>query len=639
MELEFDIQLHEALEREGETLLHSLPATKHQVVRDLLGAEEAVRSIEHLRVPPGFAGQIAAQIAETALIESLQALPRLEAPVGFAFELAHAIALQAGSEASSAKSTTMPPTPDKPSLIGPELLSARSLSTTAGLNAFSETSSALSGPKLHEQVDEPSNALERALESASREDQETQDEADESSDAWLREAFKKTSIFTPRAPAGFADQIAQMIAADAQLHTTQELKAVQLETEQRSEAVGTSRGSQTIQIEAIDPASFRRPAITITLPAPPEERRSSTRYLLGATMAVALLGVLALAWPYTKLAAETTLEVMRGLSPWLFATYIVALLLTVVAASGRVRMGLVASLAAFGLGSAVVLPQVVPMFGSSRVADITGNVIRIGGDLAVTGHVKGNAISLGGSVRLAPGARVDGRVITVLGDINIASGAVVSGEAAAVLGAYRSGTQTVHESLSTNLPGVVANVIKPLRSVVQTRYWPILYIGLIGVAAALLLMLPGWAAATHREFRLHPGRALGLGLAVLFLGVPLALLSAPTLIGMPFALTLGLGIALLFTVGLGLSALELGRGIGRLLNLRMDPMLEVSAGLGLFLIAVPFPPLAITLWVLGGSWGAGTLLIAWRSGRLPIHGLFTKTNPGQLSHAWGNAGD
>ncbi len=67
-------------------------------------------------------------------------------------------------------------------------------------------------------------------------------------------------------------------------------------------------------------------------------------------------------------------------------------------------------------------------------------VVVIGGDLEVRGQVEGDAVAVGGSVMLGPGAMVGGDAVSVGGSLDIDPGAIVEGDEVEVGGASARGS-------------------------------------------------------------------------------------------------------------------------------------------------------------------------------------------------------
>jgi hypothetical protein len=431
------------------------------------------------------------------------------------------------------------------------------------------------------------------------------------------------SLALKRVPEGFAANLAMAISLEAELRQA----PVILNSEPTEQAV---RGLERVTVPSgfaariasgIASEARAQPLVqtraSLPVPTHPEERNLTPFYFLAGTLGSAALALTALAWPYAQVAGATALEIGRTLPNGLIATILAVLALAGVASSGRVRLSLPVSLAAFALCAAVALPQIAPSFGAGRVAanETQGTVVRVGGDLSVAGHVTGDAISLGGNVRLEPGARVDGRIVTLLGDVNLPNKPAVAGGVSAVLGStHVEGATSDPRPTMPNLSA--ASALKPLRALVSANYWQWFYLGIVCALVAVVGLLPGWLEALETPFWHESGRSIGLGLLALTLSVPLGLLAALTLIGAPLGLSLLSLAAVAFTLGLSVSAVQLGRVLRGAFRLPRNAMLEACLGLGVLALTLLWTPLGVAAWVLGGAWGAGALLQTWRSGRL-----------------------
>ncbi|HEX2865154.1 MAG TPA: polymer-forming cytoskeletal protein [Deinococcales bacterium] len=425
----------------------------------------------------------------------------------------------------------------------------------------------------------------------------------------VRDALRATA---PSAPRGLAAAIARDIALDARLHG-----ALPPVTAPAGFATGVAA---RIHRDA-------RPEFVPVEPAPGSLWAGPTGlYFLVATLAAAGLGAIAWAWPYAASAASAVGRVVQGLPSGALWLYVALLVLAGLAGTRRVRLPAGALVGAFAVSLAVVAPSLLPVFGSGRVPATAnvGTVVRLGGDLNISGHVHGDAVSIGGSVRLEPGAQVDGSVVTLLGDVYAAQGASLrGGQVSAVLGSYHAESQVGIVARSADLPGLgAATAFKPLRDLLETRYWPLLYLGLIAAAAALLASLPGALTPALARFR-EPGAAsLGLGFALLLLAVPLVLVTGLTLVGMPFSLLLAIVALGLFTFGLALVDLEAGTVASRWLGLtgRLGGANLVAAriALGLLIPAALLlvPAVAAAVWFLLGAWGAGAIARTIASGSI-----------------------
>src|SRR5439155_681171 len=69
---------------------------------------------------------------------------------------------------------------------------------------------------------------------------------------------------------------------------------------------------------------------------------------------------------------------------------------------------------------------------------VVGDVVALGGDVTVAGHVEGDVASMGGDVYLKSSARVDGDVVCMGGKLNEEPGASVGGQRVSGLGGRRA---------------------------------------------------------------------------------------------------------------------------------------------------------------------------------------------------------
>ena len=340
-----------------------------------------------------------------------------------------------------------------------------------------------------------------------------------------------------------------------------------------------------------------------------EARRNPAPALLSALL-LASLAALAVtgAWPNLQASAVAVRAVMAQLSPLVFVGFTLLLVVSAVLSvrPPARRAGQWGGALAFGLSAALVLPGLWGLFGGSGGE----NRVRVGGPLRVAGPVAGNVIALGGDVTLAPGARVGGEVIAFLGDVRRAPGARVDGTTSALLGrvAASGAGATVQTQPVSALGG--ASAFLPLLHLVGGAAWPRLYLALL-LGLTLLLFLTGEAGRLSGRQRHDPLRTLALGtlvfgpLAALLLLLALGGLLGPTAAG-------SLAVLLAFSVGLSVSLLDAGCWLARRLRLPSPDALGAALGLTAFGASLGWAPLALGLWLLGGVWGAGTLLLGRR---------------------------
>ncbi len=172
---------------------------------------------------------------------------------------------------------------------------------------------------------------------------------------------------------------------------------------------------------------------------------------------------------------------------------------------------------------------------------VEGDVVSMGGDVEVEGHVKGNVTSMGGDVTLRSGSRVDGRIATFGGELREEPGSSVGGERVTTPGA----------------PG--GKLLLPALAVVGTGVQVALslmkLLVLLGLTWLVVKLASGRTQRSVETIRQEPGTAFLLGLAVLALLIPsvfvLALVIALlciTIIGIPLAAAVAVAYAGLLVV-------------------------------------------------------------------------------------------
>ena len=209
----------------------------------------------------------------------------------------------------------------------------------------------------------------------------------------------------------------------------------------------------------------------------------------------------------------------------------------------------------------------VVRFGSDIVVregqTVVGDVVAMGGDVTVNGHVEGEVVAMGGDVHLGPNGRVDGQVVTIGGQLHEEPGSHVGGQRVTAGG------------LSNRwFPGPIFGVFNSGLKAAWT------------IAKMLLVLLVAWGftqLAPHRTqaafemFKNEPVKCLGFGLLAWALIIPsvvaLALVVAIlciTIIGIPLAIAVLLGyvlaIVLLVVWGYVVGAAVLGERLARQLG-------------------------------------------------------------------------
>jgi hypothetical protein len=182
------------------------------------------------------------------------------------------------------------------------------------------------------------------------------------------------------------------------------------------------------------------------------------------------------------------------------------------------------------------------------------------------------------------------------------------------------GTQAIPDLGSATLPLLsAANALRSLESLVRSsepRWLLLTVVGMLTVGLALARhvfedRLDASTDTSSQAFGIGAGLLIALFAFTALLGLtPLAPLAALTLSAFASIVTLGFSFALL----------ELGRVIRDSARWTASPWLDASLGLIPFIASCAWFPLAVIECLIGGAWGAGALMLAWRAGRLRLPG-------------------
>ena len=411
-----------------------------------------------------------------------------------------------------------------------------------------------------------------------------------------------------KAPADFATQLAVKIAADANPLAALEPRRASRQFAPLLAARISSQANWLAALPQVNtPPNFA--ARVATRIAADSEHDRTPLYFLGVLLSGIALAFLSLTWRDAQAAGVAMFEVMRSLPETLLLPVTMVAVFAVTATIANRVMRFPAAVAAFMMAAVFVVPQLSGWFGNTRVGGSVqlASVVRFAGDVTVAGEVRGDVIAIGGSVRLERGARVSGRVLTFLGDVSLPEGSSANA-ISAVLGNVSGGTRDKNQK-SINLPGLsAASALRPIGSLMAANTWQWWYLGLLGVLAGTLVLLPHIQKSLEQPFVKDAGRSIGLGLLLVFLTVPVVALGGLSVLGTPLALVLGVFTVLAFSSGAAITMFAFGKG------LQLRGFWVVLPGLALFAPIMLLPAVAIVVWLLAGAWGAGALLLAIRQG-------------------------
>lgn len=232
--------------------------------------------------------------------------------------------------------------------------------------------------------------------------------------------------------------------------------------------------------------------------------------------------------------------------------------------------------------------DVVKTGGALTVAEgqSVGNAVAYGGPVTVEGHVDGDVVAFGGSVRLGAKATVTGDVVAFGGDIRKEPGAVVGGE---------------EVSFGGSTTGVLAKEIVKARQQAQARVHDAderggVFAGigsffarfavLFALGFLFTLFAPSRMKALESEIKAAPGKSLLTGVLGSFALLPLTVLLAVTVIGIPFIPAMWIMALLGVTMGFAAFAADLGMKLPMFRGKKTQALVLAVGLLGLLVIGM-----------------------------------------------------
>ncbi len=201
------------------------------------------------------------------------------------------------------------------------------------------------------------------------------------------------------------------------------------------------------------------------------------------------------------------------------------------------------------------------------------SAVSIGGDVRVYGTVEKDAVAVGGSVYVGPNAEIREDAVSVGGDVSMEQGGVIYGDVVEVSG-FRLGS-----------------VFMPIQ---QSCWWGIpwgfrlvSFFGLLALAFLSVLLLPNQVTGVSKIIETDVPRAILYGIIAGILFVPLMIMMAVSILGIPLIPFTVMITILMALFGYFAVATVLG---GRILTSanRPEPSILLNVFLGL-----------IILWIIG----------------------------------------
>lgn len=243
--------------------------------------------------------------------------------------------------------------------------------------------------------------------------------------------------------------------------------------------------------------------------------------------------------------------------------------------------------------------------GSARVEtnEVVTKVVAVGGSVTVLGHVLGEAVSVGGSVKLHPGARVDGDAVAIGGTVVVQEGARLGGSNVSV------GGEPVAWIVGLLSP-VWASAL--LVSFAWTRALLIFVIVLL-----VALAFPARVVSVRTFLASRLGVSSLAGLALLLGFVPLCVLLAVTIIGIPLIPIAVMLLIALLLFGITVCALWLGERIP-LLQENKTPLKAAALGGAVLVVVGLIPWIGTAVIALAALVAAGATLLSRFGQRVPV---------------------
>jgi cytoskeletal protein CcmA (bactofilin family) len=264
------------------------------------------------------------------------------------------------------------------------------------------------------------------------------------------------------------------------------------------------------------------------------------------------------------------------------------------ATSGKAESAIVVVSGDVTVGRGQVVDGVYVVNGDTRIAgEVSGDVIVLSGDVIVSGRIDGDLFTAGGTAHLLPSAEVTGDVD--YGDEHplVALDARVHGDV----------TKQSWPDAGGAFSGITHFLI-----------WLAVTLSLLVFGALLLLIAPRAADALHARSRERLGPTIAIGIAIAIVLPLAALVAAITIVGIPFAIGVGLTLVPLGTVAYLVAAYSLGR---RMVEPPRHPMLSFLAGLGALRVAAFVPILGTVVGIAALIFGLGLIGAAIGAARKP----------------------
>ena len=230
--------------------------------------------------------------------------------------------------------------------------------------------------------------------------------------------------------------------------------------------------------------------------------------------------------------------------------------------------------------------------------------VAIGGSLTIAGHVRRDAVAIGGSVTLLPNARVEGDVVAIGGAVSVAEGATVEGDYVSLGGVI----PTTVGSMSRWVVGG-PHMFSMFSFAVRLARAALLFV----IAVLIAVAFPGALMRIVTYLVNRPGLSALGGLALLLGFVPLCVLLAVTIIGIPLIPVAVMALVALFLFGFTVAAAWLGERLPVGQENR-TPSKSVAWGAAILVVVSLIPWIGTAALIIVAAMAAGATMLS-RFGR------------------------
>jgi len=247
------------------------------------------------------------------------------------------------------------------------------------------------------------------------------------------------------------------------------------------------------------------------------------------------------------------------------------------------------------------------VFGHSLniAADETiDKAVAIGGSVTIAGHVQRDVVAIGGSVTLLAGARVEGDAVAIGGSVSVDPSATLEGDSVGLGGTIPTTIGSATRWVGGGGQGLRSQFSRTARAV-------LVYVIALLIAAAF----PGALSRVKTYLVDRPGLSALGGLAIIFGFVPLCVLLAVTIIGIPLIPAAVLLLIALLLFGFTVSAGWLGDRMP--FPREKTPVKTVALGGVVLALVGLIPWIGTAVLVLVAAFPAGAALLS-RFGRRTV---------------------